>query len=69
MSNATNEPKRPLNVNRRAFLKRAGTVGAGAVVASRIHRPGAAAAQDACKIIAHQRTIRTAPSASTGEPS
>src|SRR6266403_1264824 len=47
MSNSTNEPKRTLSVNRRAFLKRAGTVGAGAVVASRIHRPGAAAAQDA----------------------
>ncbi len=47
MSNSTNEPKRTLSVNRRAFLKRAGAVGAGAVIASRIHRPGAAAAQDA----------------------
>ena len=58
MSNATNEPKRPLSVNRRAFLKRAGAVGAGAVVASRIHRPGAAAAQDA--------TVRPDPAAKRG---
>ena len=54
MSNPTNQPKRPLSVNRRAFLKRAGTVGAGAVVASRIHRPGAAAAQDAAHFDVHQ---------------
>jgi ABC-type transport system substrate-binding protein len=45
-------------VNRRAFLKRAGTVGAGAVVASRIHRPGSAAAQDA--------TVRPDPAAKRG---
>ena len=58
MSNPTNEPKRPSGVDRRAFLKRAGTVGAGAVVASRIHRPGAAAAQDA--------TVRPDPAAKRG---
>ena len=58
MSNPTNEPKRPRSVNRRAFLKRAGTVGAGAVVASRIHRPGVAAAQDA--------TVRPDPAAKRG---
>src|SRR5258705_11011105 len=46
MSNPTNEPKRPSGVDRRAFLKRAGTVGAGAVVASRIPRPGSVHAQD-----------------------
>ncbi len=45
-------------LNRRAFLKRAGTVGAGAVVASRIHRPGSAAAQDA--------TVRPDPAAKRG---
>jgi peptide/nickel transport system substrate-binding protein len=45
-------------VNRRAFLQRAGTVGAGAVVASRIHRPGSAAAQDA--------TVRPDPAAKRG---
>jgi len=58
MSNPTNEPKRPSGVDRRTFLKRAGTVGAGAVVASRIHRPGAAAAQDA--------TVRPDPAAKRG---
>src|SRR5438093_7158702 len=58
MSNATNEPKRPFSVNRRAFLKRAGTVGAGAVVASSMHRPGLAAAQDA--------TVRPDPAAKRG---
>jgi len=58
MSNPTNEPKPAVSVNRRAFLKRAGTVGAGAVVASRIHRPGAAAAQDA--------TVRPDPAAKRG---
>ena len=58
MSNPTNEPKRPRSVNRRAFLKRAGAVGAGAVIASRIHRPGVAAAQDA--------TVRPDPAAKRG---
>src|SRR3977135_3410449 len=58
MSNPTNEPKRPRSVNRRAFLKRAGTVGAGAVIASRIHRPGVAAAQDA--------TVRPDPAGKRG---
>jgi peptide/nickel transport system substrate-binding protein len=58
MSDSTSEPKRPLSVNRRAFLKRAGTVGAGAVVTSRIHRPGSAAAQD--------MTVRPDPAAKRG---
>ena len=58
MSNPTNGPKPAVSVNRRAFLRRAGTVGAGAVVASRIHRPGAAAAQDA--------TVRPDPAAKRG---
>src|SRR5690349_16474674 len=47
MSERTREPSRPFQVNRRAFLQRAGAVGAGAVVAARIHRPGSVAAQDA----------------------
>ena len=47
MSDRSSEPSRPSSVNRRTFLMRAGAVGAGAVVASRIHRPGAVAAQDA----------------------
>jgi peptide/nickel transport system substrate-binding protein len=58
MTDRTNEPKRPLSVNRRAFLKRAGAVGAGAVAASRIHGPGSAAAQDA--------TVRPDPAAKRG---
>src|SRR5438067_8608130 len=58
MSDRTNDQDRPFSVNRRAFLKRAGTVGAGAVAASRIHRPGVAAAQDA--------TVRPDPAAKRG---
>jgi len=58
MSDRSSEPSRPSSVNRRTFLMRAGAVGAGAVVASRIHRPGAAAAQDA--------TLRPDPAAKRG---
>src|SRR5262244_4435246 len=58
MSDRSSEPSRPSSVNRRTFLMRAGAVGAGAVVASRIHRPGAASAQDA--------TVRPDPAAKRG---
>ena len=58
MSDRSSEPSRPSSVNRRTFLMRAGAVGAGAVVASRIHRPGAVAAQDA--------TLRPDPAAKRG---
>jgi peptide/nickel transport system substrate-binding protein len=58
MSDRANEPNRPSSVNRRTFLMRTGAVGAGAVVASRIHRPGTAAAQDA--------TLRPDPAAKRG---
>ena len=58
MKDRTNDQDRPVSVNRRAFLKRAGTVGAGAVVASRLHRPGLAAAQDA--------TVRPDPASKRG---
>src|ERR1700741_2085779 len=58
MSDRTPEQDRPFSVNRRAFLKRAGAVGAGAVVASRLHSPGSAAAQDA--------TVRPDPAAKRG---
>jgi len=46
------------NVDRRTFLKRAGLVGAGAAVASRLSLPGVAAAQDA--------TVRPDPAAKRG---
>ena len=58
MSDRSNDPSRPSSVNRRTFLMRAGTVGAGAVAALRIHRPGTAAAQDA--------TLRPDPAAKRG---
>jgi len=58
MSNHTGEPKRPTSVGRRAFLKRAGAVGAGAIVASRLQAPRSAAAQDA--------TVRPDPAAKRG---
>src|SRR5262249_59920842 len=45
-------------LDRRSFLKRAGALGAGAVVASRISVPGRAAAQDA--------TVRPDPAAKRG---
>jgi ABC-type transport system substrate-binding protein len=46
MSDHPTRPEHPV-VDRRTFLKRAGVVGAGAVVASRLAGPGSAAAQDA----------------------
>ncbi|HZO39569.1 MAG TPA: ABC transporter substrate-binding protein, partial [Methylomirabilota bacterium] len=58
MSDRTNDEDRSSSVNRRTFLMRAGTVGAGAVAASRIHRPSTAAAQDA--------TVRPDPAAKRG---
>src|SRR5262245_10955662 len=58
MSDRTREPDRPFQVDRRTFLRRAGAAGAGAVLASRIHRPGWAAAQDA--------TLRPDPAAKRG---
>jgi len=58
MSDRTNDTNRPASIDRRTFLRRAGAAGAGAVIASRIHRPGAAAAQDA--------TFRPDPAAKRG---
>src|SRR5262245_57461947 len=58
MSDRTNDTNRPASINRRTFLRRAGAAGAGAVIASRIHRPGAATAQDA--------TFRPDPAAKRG---
>jgi peptide/nickel transport system substrate-binding protein len=58
MSDRTNDEDRSSSVNRRTFLMRAGAVGAGAVAASRIHRPSTAAAQDA--------TVRPDPAAKRG---
>src|SRR5215813_2762069 len=58
MSERTREPERLSGVDRRTFLKRAGATGAGAVLASRINRPGAAGAQDA--------TVRPDPAAKRG---
>ena len=58
MSDRTNDEDRSSSVNRRTFLMRAGAVGAGAVAASRIHRPSIAAAQDA--------TVRPDPAAKRG---
>src|ERR687891_1236371 len=45
MSDHRRDPKPPVTVDRRTFLKQAGAVGAGAVIASRLSRPGLAAAQ------------------------
>jgi peptide/nickel transport system substrate-binding protein len=58
MSDRTNDEDRSSSVNRRTFLMRAGTVGAGAIAAARIHRPSTAAAQDA--------TVRPDPAAKRG---
>jgi peptide/nickel transport system substrate-binding protein len=58
MNDRTNDTNRPASIDRRTFLRRAGAAGAGAVLASRIHRPGAAAAQDA--------TFRPDPAAKRG---
>jgi peptide/nickel transport system substrate-binding protein len=58
MSDHTGESERPTGIDRRAFIKRAGAVGAGAVAASRIQAPRPAAAQDA--------TLRPDPAAKRG---
>jgi peptide/nickel transport system substrate-binding protein len=58
MTNNTREPRRPGDVDRRTFLKRAGATGAGAVIVSRLSRPGLASAQDA--------TVRPDPAAKRG---
>ena len=58
MSDRTREPARLSRVNRRTFLKRAGTTGAGAYIASRINTPTPAFAQDA--------TVRPDPAAKRG---
>ena len=58
MSDHSGESERPNSIDRRAFIKRAGAVGAGAVAASRIHAPRPAAAQDA--------TLRPDPAAKRG---
>ena len=58
MSDHTKETDRPATLDRRSFLKRAGALGAGAMVASRILAPGRASAQDA--------TVRPDPAAKQG---
>jgi ABC-type transport system substrate-binding protein len=58
MSDQPGESERPNSIDRRAFIKRAGAVGAGAVAASRIQAPRPAAAQDA--------TLRPDPAAKRG---
>jgi peptide/nickel transport system substrate-binding protein len=58
MSDHPGESERPNSIDRRAFIKRAGAVGAGAVAASRIQAPRPAAAQDA--------TLRPDPAAKRG---
>jgi ABC-type transport system substrate-binding protein len=57
MTDRASDPKFPA-VDRRTFLRRVGVAGAGAVVASRLSRPGAAVAQDA--------TVRPDPAAKRG---
>ena len=47
MTDHTSEPERPATLDRRTFLKTAGAVGAGAIVASRLSTPIPAGAQDA----------------------
>ena len=58
MSDHATDRQSPVTVDRRTFLKRAGAVGAGAVVASRLSAPGPALAQDA--------TFRPDPGAKRG---
>jgi peptide/nickel transport system substrate-binding protein len=58
MTDQARDPKSPVSVDRRTFLKRMGAAGAGAVVASRLSTPGSAAAQDA--------TVRPDPAAKRG---
>ena len=58
MTDHTSESERPATLDRRTFLKRAGAIGAGAVVASRLSAPSLAGAQDA--------TFRPDPAAKKG---
>jgi ABC-type transport system substrate-binding protein len=58
MSDHRSEPQPRASVDRRTFLKRAGAVGAGAIVASRMPAPGPAAAQG--------MTVRPDPAAKRG---
>jgi ABC-type transport system substrate-binding protein len=58
MSAHRNDPTPPTTVDRRTFLKRAGAVGAGAVIASHLSAPGPVAAQD--------MTVRPDPAAKRG---
>jgi peptide/nickel transport system substrate-binding protein len=58
MTDHRSESERPATLDRRTFLKRAGAIGAGAVVASRLSAPGQAGAQDA--------TFRPDPAAKKG---
>src|SRR5918996_3088889 len=58
MSDHRRDPKPPVTVDRRTFLKQAGAVGASAVIASRLSIPGSASAQD--------MTVRPDPAAKRG---
>src|SRR2546430_17660513 len=58
MSDRTNDSRRSGGVDRRTFLKRAGAVGAGAVIGGRLSAPDFATAQDA--------TFRPDPAAKRG---
>ena len=58
MTDHTSESDRPATLDRRTFLKRAGAVGAGAIVAGRLSVPTRAGAQDA--------TVRPDPAAKRG---
>ncbi len=58
MSDHPADPKRPVAVDRRTFLRRVGAAGAGAVIAARLRAPDPASAQDA--------TVRPNPSAKPG---
>ncbi|HEU4370957.1 MAG TPA: ABC transporter substrate-binding protein, partial [Methylomirabilota bacterium] len=58
MSEHRSDPRSPVTVDRRTFLKRVGAAGAGAVIASRLPAPGSAAAQD--------MTVRPDPAAKRG---
>jgi ABC-type transport system substrate-binding protein len=58
MSDHANDPKRPVGVDRRAFLKRVGAAGASAALASRLPAPRPVSAQDA--------TVKPDPAAKRG---
>jgi ABC-type transport system substrate-binding protein len=58
MTDHTSEPERPATLDRRTFLKKAGALGAGVVVAGRLSVPAQAGAQDA--------TFRPDPAAKKG---